>query len=404
MSVKRYFEHTTKFWEISLEEGSSDTTVRFGKLGTNGQTRDKSHASSEEAAKFVEKMVKEKLKEGYVEAGVAAGDTEEGASGEPVAEQKAPVDVEEPAAEEEKPAKRTRGKAAAAAAEPAPKKARATRAKKAKAESDAEPEGGDAGDTKHTNEEAAGGSDALSALLDKFDFSDLGDGRKALISAFADGQASAYWDEGEKYIFKPEPKAWSFGVAYNPAQFGWLRELQAKRKAGEDVALPDGVSPADLEGLQKDLEYLADVSTKTTTCTVSMGSEGEYPFLPVVVETPSLEPKDVFAAMGINPEAANPVHKDRLGSDDAVKEWFETRILCRESYDEGAQEFEDKKKEYAGMWDAVERLKERGLASAICGEMRCNPCPVLILGWSDREGTAEKPARAIGFFGGVVYT
>ena len=45
----------------------SDFTVNYGKLGTDGQTQTKSFASPEEAGQAAEKLIKEKLKKGYVE-------------------------------------------------------------------------------------------------------------------------------------------------------------------------------------------------------------------------------------------------------------------------------------------------------------------------------------------------
>ena len=41
--------------------------IVFGKIGTNGQTTEKSFSDSEEATKEMEKLIKSKLKKGYVE-------------------------------------------------------------------------------------------------------------------------------------------------------------------------------------------------------------------------------------------------------------------------------------------------------------------------------------------------
>jgi predicted DNA-binding WGR domain protein len=41
--------------------------VHFGKIGTNGQVKDKACGSVEEATAEVEKLIKEKVKKGYVE-------------------------------------------------------------------------------------------------------------------------------------------------------------------------------------------------------------------------------------------------------------------------------------------------------------------------------------------------
>jgi predicted DNA-binding WGR domain protein len=75
-NMKKYFEYTgpdsenksgaaSKFWEVSVD--GSDVSIRFGKIGINGQTTLKQFGSSEEASEQVEKMIKEKTKKGYVE-------------------------------------------------------------------------------------------------------------------------------------------------------------------------------------------------------------------------------------------------------------------------------------------------------------------------------------------------
>ena len=71
MITKRYFElvdeKSSKFWEISAL--GKKLTVRYGKIGTNGQTTLKELASSAEAEAQLEKLVLEKTKKGYVEGG-----------------------------------------------------------------------------------------------------------------------------------------------------------------------------------------------------------------------------------------------------------------------------------------------------------------------------------------------
>jgi predicted DNA-binding WGR domain protein len=61
------FEEGTsrKFWEISA--AGPALTVRFGRLGTDGQTQTKKFASPGAAAAEVEKLISSKLKKGYVE-------------------------------------------------------------------------------------------------------------------------------------------------------------------------------------------------------------------------------------------------------------------------------------------------------------------------------------------------
>lgn len=68
-SGPRYFEYvsgsSSKFWEVSL--AGKAFTVRFGKIGTDGQTQLKSWPTAEKASAECEKLVAEKTKKGYVE-------------------------------------------------------------------------------------------------------------------------------------------------------------------------------------------------------------------------------------------------------------------------------------------------------------------------------------------------
>jgi predicted DNA-binding WGR domain protein len=68
-SATRRFEFiggsSEKFWEISLEGNSF--TVRFGRVGTAGQSQTKSFADEVKAARAAESLIAEKLKKGYVE-------------------------------------------------------------------------------------------------------------------------------------------------------------------------------------------------------------------------------------------------------------------------------------------------------------------------------------------------
>ncbi len=61
---------SSKFWNIQLE-GSSHT-VTYGRIGSAGQSSTKDFASEELASKDAEKLVKEKLGKGYVEAAAEA--------------------------------------------------------------------------------------------------------------------------------------------------------------------------------------------------------------------------------------------------------------------------------------------------------------------------------------------
>ena len=53
--------------ELTLHE----VTVRYGKIGTDGQTLSKPFDDAASAAKHAEKLVSEKLKGGYVEVGAS---------------------------------------------------------------------------------------------------------------------------------------------------------------------------------------------------------------------------------------------------------------------------------------------------------------------------------------------
>jgi predicted DNA-binding WGR domain protein len=79
--MKRYFEfigadssrssgQAEKFWEITVSK--SELTIRFGKIGANGQTTLKSFPDAATASREAEKSIAEKMKKGYVETGSVA--------------------------------------------------------------------------------------------------------------------------------------------------------------------------------------------------------------------------------------------------------------------------------------------------------------------------------------------
>ncbi|MCX2947906.1 WGR and DUF4132 domain-containing protein [Lentzea sp. NEAU-D7] len=72
---------SAKFWEI--EQDGATVTVRFGRLGTTGQTQTKELASAEAAAAHVAKLVAEKEKKGYRPEGAA--EAQQPATGQPAA-------------------------------------------------------------------------------------------------------------------------------------------------------------------------------------------------------------------------------------------------------------------------------------------------------------------------------
>jgi DNA ligase-1 len=65
----RYFEFSdgksNKFWEISSD--GLNVTVRFGRIGANGQTQTKSFANEAAAEKHASKLIDEKTEKGYIE-------------------------------------------------------------------------------------------------------------------------------------------------------------------------------------------------------------------------------------------------------------------------------------------------------------------------------------------------
>ena len=58
-------ERAEKYWEIS--QVGKKVTVRFGKIGADGQLIVKDFETNEEAEAHMAKLVKEKTKKGYIE-------------------------------------------------------------------------------------------------------------------------------------------------------------------------------------------------------------------------------------------------------------------------------------------------------------------------------------------------
>jgi predicted DNA-binding WGR domain protein len=56
-----------KFWEVSVDGAA--VTVRFGRIGTAGQTQVKSLPDAVAACEHVEKLIGEKVGKGYVPVG-----------------------------------------------------------------------------------------------------------------------------------------------------------------------------------------------------------------------------------------------------------------------------------------------------------------------------------------------
>jgi predicted DNA-binding WGR domain protein len=67
--MKRYFEFvdsaSSKFWEVWVENTS--LSIRFGKIGTTGQTTIKDFPTTTAAEEARDKAIAQKIKKGYVE-------------------------------------------------------------------------------------------------------------------------------------------------------------------------------------------------------------------------------------------------------------------------------------------------------------------------------------------------
>lgn len=68
--AKQYYEFkdktSSKFWEIDAK--GKTVRVRYGKIGTDGQTTVKAFASPTEATEHATKVTAEKVKKGYKKA------------------------------------------------------------------------------------------------------------------------------------------------------------------------------------------------------------------------------------------------------------------------------------------------------------------------------------------------
>ena len=65
----RYFEfisdNSSKFWAVNLAQCA--ITVRYGRIGTKGQTQTKLFADQATAARTTHRLIREKLRKGYIE-------------------------------------------------------------------------------------------------------------------------------------------------------------------------------------------------------------------------------------------------------------------------------------------------------------------------------------------------
>ena len=66
----QYFEfiggNSRKFWEVTVTD--SDVTVRYGRIGTDGQSKTKSFSDAAAAVRHAEKLIAAKTGKGYLEA------------------------------------------------------------------------------------------------------------------------------------------------------------------------------------------------------------------------------------------------------------------------------------------------------------------------------------------------
>ena len=60
--------NSAKFWEISV--AGNDVTVRYGRLGTDGQVQTKAFPNSTAAGRHVDKIIVDKKRKGYTECAV----------------------------------------------------------------------------------------------------------------------------------------------------------------------------------------------------------------------------------------------------------------------------------------------------------------------------------------------
>ena len=67
--MKRYFEFvggsSAKYWEVVISD--NEVTVRFGRIGTDGQTKTKVLPDTAAAVRHAEKLIAQKAAKGYQE-------------------------------------------------------------------------------------------------------------------------------------------------------------------------------------------------------------------------------------------------------------------------------------------------------------------------------------------------
>lgn len=63
--MKTYLQHTTKFWNIRV--GSNEFAAHYGKVGTIGKVQIQWFETTEECHKQADKLIRQKVRKGYVE-------------------------------------------------------------------------------------------------------------------------------------------------------------------------------------------------------------------------------------------------------------------------------------------------------------------------------------------------
>jgi predicted DNA-binding WGR domain protein len=112
--------NSSKFWRARVE--GKTLYVNYGKIGTNGQTQVKDLADPAAAKKEYDKLVAEKRKKGYVEAGAGGSPADDDEGDEDVEASSAAGGEDEDDEDDDRPARKPAGKrapAAAAAVKPA---------------------------------------------------------------------------------------------------------------------------------------------------------------------------------------------------------------------------------------------------------------------------------------------
>jgi predicted DNA-binding WGR domain protein len=119
-TVHLVFEEGTssKFWRARVE--GKTLYVNYGKIGSNGQTQVKDFSDAAQARAEYDKLVREKRKKGYADAGDAGDDEDDDAGPDEGGDDESGDDEGGDDEEDAAPARRAAARPAPAAAKPAP--------------------------------------------------------------------------------------------------------------------------------------------------------------------------------------------------------------------------------------------------------------------------------------------